>query len=169
MSRTTASCPPGPWAGWRGFCGVMCALVALAGCARGGATPPDAQPPPVTTSPAKETRVTPMSNPFKLAAAALDAYRARDLAAWRPLLVEPPADGATPEVIFAHAGELKPGDEASELYFIDERHIAALIRRASAGSGALWLELTRAPAGGFLVVAFRATPQDPPTDNPVEG
>ncbi|PKN56834.1 MAG: hypothetical protein CVU56_14030 [Deltaproteobacteria bacterium HGW-Deltaproteobacteria-14] len=145
------------------------ALVALAGCARGGATPPDAQPPPVRTSPAEETRVTPMSNPFKLASAALDAYRARDLAAWRPLLVEPPAAGATPEVIFAHAGALKPGDAASELYFIDERHIAALIRRASGDSQALWLELTRAPAGGFLVVAFRATPEDPPTDNPVEG
>lgn len=111
----------------------------------------------------------PHPNPYQLAGEALDAYRARDLAAWNALLVRPLPAGTKPEDAFPHAALLGPGDRVLGLYFLDEgRRIAAVVQKRPQAPQALWFAIART-ADGFAVERLEKTAENPPMDVEVEG
>ncbi len=109
------------------------------------------------------------SNPYRLADAALAAYRAQDLSAYNVLLATPLPAGTPKEKAFPHAAALASVTRVQGLYFLDGgKRIAALLAKAAPGKPALWFEIARG-GGGFVLQGLQATEKDPPLDIEVEG
>ena len=110
-----------------------------------------------------------MTNPYKLAQAALDAYRSKNFDAYNALLKDQFAEIPS-TVVFERAALLSNNDKILGLYFIDDkaRRIAAVVRKGTGKKPAVWFKIDRVK-NGFSVVAFMVSSTNPPMQVSVEG
>ena len=142
---------------------LMICVLGLAARTCGSDEAAEKKPAPVEVEPEKLD----LSDPYKVAGLALEAYRDRDMKAYEALLAEPLAPGTKPGTVFKH--ELVDLDQIQGLYFLDEgKTIAAIIRTAEGERLAMWFRILRTD-DGFKVQKLMITDETPPTDVPVEG
>jgi hypothetical protein len=110
-----------------------------------------------------------MTNPYKLAQAALNAYRRKDLKAYNALLKAPFAKIPS-MVVFEHAALLSKRDKVLGLYFTDDKQkrIAAVVRKAAGKKPAIWFEIERVK-NGFSIITLTVSSKNPPMKISVEG